>query len=338
MQPIRQLVLNDGPDGEPDRKALVACPFPEGLHVIVPAKDAERSIVGTLEYLAWIGLKSYQIHVIVNNTTDETAKVAKSTGLARVWEQDEIFEQNIDLVASLEEWGISRSRLRGKGTAMFASLLVLRKLDLKDRDPVLFLDAELTNLFWIDPVSRMLLGWHEFGGASGGVQIIKLAASEQIDNWFHPFLAANPRYGNLAAMRWPLCGQALVPWEVLRSARMATGYGIEMAMLMSIADRFEVPQALGEVRPNGSIADDYVHTPKNQQGRFRMLFQIQMLLSACTEHGITGMNKEQVKAYNATRTATYWTVGEQFTGPPNELTDVPLDGILPSLEELLEAR
>ena len=298
--------------------------------------DAAETIEKTLCYLAIIGLRSDQVHVLVNNTTDNTADLASATGLAEVHEQEDIFDRHAELTARLENWGVTRDRLSGKGAAMYSAMLMLSERQMQNNDPIVFLDVDIDNLFKADPVRRLLMGWHAFGGGTNDdVKMVKLSGMDRLDHWVHPFLAAHPLYADLAALRWPLCGQVVLPWHFLSNARFATGYGIEMAMLMSLKDHYSVEDRLAEVQTNVGLIDDYVRYPQTLDRRFRMLWQIQKLLMVCVSNDLGYLNTHEIKDHNlGQNSARYWSITDDGSQDPNQPVDLPVDAILPSLFEL----
>jgi glucosyl-3-phosphoglycerate synthase len=190
------------------------------VSVCLPARECARTvgeIVRTLGYLVEAGAID-DVVVVDAASRDGTAAVARAAG-AEVWQQD-------DLMSDL-------GPVLGKGDAMWRALARL------PGDLVCFLDADtegfaahfatgLLGPLLCEPDVAFVKGFYRrplaAGGdlAEGGGRVNHLVA--------RPALALF--YPQLASVRQPLAGEVAARRELLETIPFATGYGVEIAMLI----------------------------------------------------------------------------------------------------------
>ncbi|MBM5789798.1 hypothetical protein FJZ23_01795 [Candidatus Parcubacteria bacterium] len=305
--------------------------------VVIPAKHEGRTIARTLTYLLHdVGFAPEQIIVLVNGDThdadgrvDDTAVRALevSTAIA-VRHQSDLLEP---LMARLAlTYGIAQERLHGKGTALFSACLALESLDLMPEARVFFLDADIQNAVEVEPVQRLMVGALNFQEA----RLVKLASLGRDNAGIHAFLATlGCPYNAIGALRWPLCGQAMVHWGDLRGMRLAGGYAVEMAMMMDLIERADGdPKIFAEVEINVPLIDkrntDQIHV--------RMYFEIMEFISRvrATRTPLCALTDEHLRSINGMDIARLWVPVAQQGNGPNQLEHRYPDVIFPSVEEL----
>ncbi len=302
--------------------------------VVIPARNEAGSIGSTIGYLVQAGFSPEQIVIMVNHTTDKTAEVAGAFRVT-VLEQEKILRPEI--VARLEgEYGVDSSRLRGKGTAMFAACLELEQLKTPDEARIFFLDADITNLDEVSPIALLLAGWASW---NGDVKIVKLASLGRNNEGILAYLGLpGVPYTGIGALQWPLCGQMSLRWEDLRRMRGATRYAIEMAMLMDILERRGTPAVFGEVELGVVL-----HDKKNSDHDHAVMYRgILAYISQLQQHGgwkelhtlhaqdILNMNRMSGKDH------PFWAPPKVGTAAAT-FQAFPLDAILPSIHEFTKA-
>lgn len=330
MNPIRRLTAADVQD-------MIRQPggirVPKNAHVVIPAKNAEAELGRTLRYLTRMGFARTQVHVIVNGSTDDTEGVARRSGRATVHLQDELIDGENGLMEIVEgRFGIGRSRLKGKGTAIFAGMLALSKLEPPDDAPIIFLDADISNVDVVWPVHHLLAGWHAW--SDDPPSIIKLASQGRDNAGIMAFLNAMNLHA-MASFEWPLCGQIIVPWGVLSKMRLTTGYCVETAMMIDCHSRQgDDANPFGEVCLGTPLRDSANPETKD----VAMFFQIMLYLQAVQGQRTHEIEPGHVRTINRRTSAQARLPSMRPGAHPTRLTDVPLDAILPSLQELREAR
>ena len=191
------------------------------VSVCLPARECAGTIgeiVGALGALRRAGVVD-EIVIVDAASDDGTAAVATRAGAA-VWQEAEL----------MRSWG----SVLGKGDAMWRALSVLRG------DLVCFLDADteqfsahfLTGLIgplvcepgvsFVKAFYRRPLASDGVFEADGGGRVNRLTAS--------PALAVF--YPQLAHVRQPLAGEVAARRDLLERLPFATGYGVEIAMLI----------------------------------------------------------------------------------------------------------
>jgi glucosyl-3-phosphoglycerate synthase len=216
-----------------DPGALVRAKREQGLvlSVCVPALN-EEATVGTIVETIRTQLMDRvplidELVVIDSASSDDTVKAARAAG-ADVYQDREILPQ-VEPMA-------------GKGEALWKSLFVLRG------DVILWLDADITNFdprFVCGPLGPILTdpavsyvksfyrrpieGAGDHKQLEGG-RVTELAARPLI-NMFWP---------HLAGLIQPLAGEYAGRRSVLEQVPFCTGYGVEIGLLIDIAERFGI--------------------------------------------------------------------------------------------------
>lgn len=192
----------------------------ETVSVCLPARNEATTIGPILEQLVpLIAAGAVDQIVVVDNSTDGTAEIARSLG-AEVHDQE----------ALLPELG----PVLGKGDAMWRALHVLRG------DIVCFLDADseqfgahyacgLIGPLLLDRSISFVKGYYRrpfrIGAATlpdGGGRVTELAARPLL-NMFYP---------DLAAIEQPLAGEIAARRELLVQLPFVSGYGVDIALLL----------------------------------------------------------------------------------------------------------
>ncbi len=216
-----------------DTSALAHAKSEQGLvvSVCIPALN-EESTVGTIVQTIRSQLMDEvplvdELAVIDSASSDGTAEAAKAAG-ADVYQDREILPE-------MEPFA-------GKGEALWKSLFVLRG------DVILWLDADITNFhprFVCGPLGPILtdpeVGYvksfyrRPIGEGAGaatleGGRVTELSARPLI-NMFWP---------HLAGMIQPLAGEYAGRRSLLEQVPFCTGYGVEIGLLIDIAERFGI--------------------------------------------------------------------------------------------------
>jgi glucosyl-3-phosphoglycerate synthase len=189
------------------------------ISVCLPARECATTVgrvIGELLPLVQIGAID-EVIVLDAASADGTADVAERTG-ATVWQEGELLP--------------ALGPVLGKGDAMWRALSAL------DSDIVCFLDADTEDfsahfatgligplvceqgISFVKGFYRRPLG----GESEGGGRVNHLMA--------RPALAVF--YPELAGVRQPLAGEVAARRELLEALPFATGYGVEIAMLIDV--------------------------------------------------------------------------------------------------------
>jgi glucosyl-3-phosphoglycerate synthase len=195
----------------------------QSVSVCLPARECARTIGPIVELLAGLRERGAidQLVVIDANSADATARIAADAGAS---------------VHCEAELMVDYGPVAGKGDAMWRSLSVL------DGDLVCFLDADVSEFSVHYPIG--LLG-----------PLIEFAEIEFVKAFYRrPFphgelvladgggrvnhLLARPAlavfYAELAGVRQPLAGEIAARRSLLEALPFATGYGVEIAMLLDV--------------------------------------------------------------------------------------------------------
>jgi glucosyl-3-phosphoglycerate synthase len=205
-----------------DASALAAARRGRAVSVCLPARD-EGSTVGAIVTSVRRALVADsggvdlvdEVLVVDDGSVDDTARVAQAAG-ARV-------------IAAGEAGG-------GKGQALRVAVAEARG------DVLVFLDADVENFgahfvtgllgpLLTDDDVALVKGFYERpvdGSPSGGGRVTELVARPLIDLLFPA----------LAAIRQPLAGETAAPRSVLEKTGLDPDYGIELGLLVDVADRF----------------------------------------------------------------------------------------------------
>jgi glucosyl-3-phosphoglycerate synthase len=214
-----------------DVSALVAARAGRRVAVCLPARN-EAGTVGAIVASVRTTLTRRggghglvdDIVVVDDGSTDDTAAVARRAG-ARVVP--------------------ARTVGGGKGQAMGVAL------DETDAELLVFLDADVENFgphfvtgllgpLLEDPAPgepdvALVKGFYErplHGEMAAGGRVTELVARPVIDLLFP----------HLSGVRQPLAGETAAPRTVLDKTGLAPGYGVELALLVDVAERFGVEQ------------------------------------------------------------------------------------------------
>jgi glucosyl-3-phosphoglycerate synthase len=194
----------------------------QSVSVCLPAKECAetvREIVSTLVLLRELGAID-EVVVIDAASRDGTAALAQAAG-ATVWQEAELMR--------------SQGPVLGKGDAMWRALSAL------GGELVCFLDADteafsahfatgLLGPLICEPGVSFVKAHYQRplgGDAQGGGRVNHLTA--------RPALALF--YPELAAVRQPLAGEMAAQRDLLEAIPFATGYGVEIAMLIDVWSR-----------------------------------------------------------------------------------------------------
>ena len=192
-----------------------------GVSVCLPARECAATVGQIAHALGELREAGALDEVVVVDaaSADGTAEIAREAG-AIVWQEAEL----------LPEYG----PVLGKGDAMWRALSVLRG------DAVCFLDADtesfsphfatglLGPLVCEPDVSLVKAFYRRPLGAGAGA---RTASGGRVNALMaRPALAV--LYPQLAGIRQPLAGEVAARRELLRNLPFATGYGVEVAMLI----------------------------------------------------------------------------------------------------------
>lgn len=201
------------------------------ISVCLPCRD-EAATVGPLisvirsELIAKTGLVD-ELIVLDDRSTDDTARVATHAG-ARV--------------VSIDDVHAAHGEGFGKGNALWATLLV------SHGDFVVWCDGDVTS-FEPDWVSKLLLPmladdtvgmvkalYHRPTKYGGGGRTTELVARPLMSRYFP----------ELTGLAQPLSGEYAGRRSVLEALSFVQGWGVEMGLLIDIADRYG-PEAIAQV-------------------------------------------------------------------------------------------
>ncbi len=202
--------------------------------VVIPARDEEATVgrvVRTIvDELVCCGGLVDELVVVDDGSTDATAERARAAG-ARVVRSSPPAPDGSPV--SLGKGGAMR-----RGVAETTSELVV------------FLDADVTNLrsWFVSGLLGPLLCSDRFalvkgtylrpidGSSTGGGRVTELVAKPLL-SLLHP---------GLAGIEQPLAGETAAPRAVLDELELADGYGVEIALLIDVAERYG-PEAIAQV-------------------------------------------------------------------------------------------
>ena len=204
------------------------------VSVCIPARDEEETVgavVATVRASAAMarGLID-ELVVVEDGSLDATAAVAEAAGAT--------------VVPSAPPDLDGKPRAVGKGGAMRVGISVT------SGDVVAFLDADVTNVrpwfvtglvgpLLLDPRVALVKGCYTRpidGVARGGGRVTELVAK--------PLLSL--LFPELVGIEQPLAGETAARRDVLESVELVDGYGVEIGLLVDVAERYGV-DALAQV-------------------------------------------------------------------------------------------
>lgn len=195
------------------------------IALLIPAFNEENSLPRTAAVARQAvesGLVS-SATVLDGGSTDRTSDIARQAGIDVLWVPDVMPELGPVL---------------GKGDSLFRGTRAI------DADWFVFLDADLGNVATshiaalVEPISRLGVVFIK----GGFVRVDEHGHPREIpggrvtEEVARPFLARIAP--ELAALRQPLSGQVAIRADVARSLGFMTGYGVEIAMLLDVYERF----------------------------------------------------------------------------------------------------
>lgn len=203
-------------------------PLPASVSVVVPTRECARTIRPIVETVLALEVAD-QVLVVDADSTDGTAAVAAAAGASVVSEN-----------ALLPGFGPAR----GKGDAMWRALSVctgdlVLYLDGDSRDfGAHFVTGTLGPLLTVEGVAFVKAFYRRpFGKApEGGGRVTELAARPLLRRF----------WPDLAGLHQPLAGEMAASRALLSSVPFSTGYAVETAMLLDIAERVG-PSAIAQV-------------------------------------------------------------------------------------------
>jgi glucosyl-3-phosphoglycerate synthase len=214
-----------------DVAAVLQAKEGQTVSVCIPCRD-EAATIGPLvsvirsELMTGVGVVD-ELIVLDDRSTDDTARVASQAG-ARVVSIDDVHD----------EYGAGH----GKGNALWATLLV------SQGDVVVWCDGDVTSFEpdWVVRLVAPLLRdatvglvkalYHRPTRYGGGGRTTELVARPLLSRYFP----------ELTGLAQPLSGEYAGRRSVLETVPFVQGWGVEIAMLIDLAERFG-PSAIGQV-------------------------------------------------------------------------------------------
>ncbi|MGB0114787.1 MAG: glucosyl-3-phosphoglycerate synthase [Ilumatobacteraceae bacterium] len=211
--------------------AVIAAKAGRTISVCIPCRD-EAATIGPLvsvirsELMTRFGVVD-ELIVLDDRSTDDTARVAAHAG-ARV--------------VSIEDVHDVHGAGHGKGNALWSTLLV------SHGDVVVWCDGDVTSFEpdWVlklvapllsdDSVALVKALYHRPTKYGGGGRTTELVARPILSRYFP----------GLTGLAQPLSGEFAGRRSVLESIPFVEGWGVEIAMLIDIAERFG-PDSIGQV-------------------------------------------------------------------------------------------
>jgi glucosyl-3-phosphoglycerate synthase len=214
-----------------DLDALVAARAGRRVAVCLPARN-EAGTVGAIVAIVRSVLTGRgggadlvdDIVVVDDGSVDDTAEVARRAGARVIPARSVAGGKGQAMAVALEETDAELLVFLDADVENFGPHFVTGLLGplLEDRGPG-HPDVALVKAFYERPL-------HGENGAGG--RVTELVARPVIDLLFP----------HLAGVRQPLAGETAVPRTVLDKTGLAPGYGVELALLVDVADRFGVEQ------------------------------------------------------------------------------------------------
>ena len=191
--------------------------------VCLPARECAETVPAVVEAL--MGLRRAgaidQVVVVDARSADGTAAAAQAAG-ALVWQEDELMPEHGPVL--------------GKGDAMWRALSAL------ESDLVCFLDADTSGFnahfatgllgpLLLEPDVSFVKGFYR-RPFTVGAETVREGGGRVNHLTARPALALF--YPELAGFRQPLAGEVAARRELLERIPFATGYGVEVAMLIDV--------------------------------------------------------------------------------------------------------
>lgn len=210
-------------------EAALAAKGSATISVCIPCKNEAETVGDLIRMIepVLVGTLVDELLVIDDDSVDGTAEIAREAG-AEVVPISDIHRQH--------------GKARGKGNALWASLLASRG------DIVVWIDGDLTSFTndWIvrlvmpllkDPdVGLVKASYERPSHLGGGGRTTELVARPLLSMFFP----------ELAALQQPLAGEFAGRRSMVSAIPFATGWGVEVGMLIDLARRFG-PGAIGQV-------------------------------------------------------------------------------------------
>lgn len=193
------------------------------VSVVLPARDCADTVGSVVERIAAAEGLVDQILVVDGGSSDGTADVAAAAGAQVVAEGDLL---------------PAHGPVLGKGDALWRSLAAV------EGDVVAFVDADtrdfdarfvngLVGPLLTDPALRFVKATYRRPFSAGGIDLPG-GGGRVSQLMARPLLSAF--YPDLAGLTQPLAGEVAATRELLESIPFATGYAVEMAMLLDVRE------------------------------------------------------------------------------------------------------
>jgi glucosyl-3-phosphoglycerate synthase len=249
------------------------------LTVVLPAREVADTVGEIVERILGLDGLVDQVLVVDADSADGSAEVARAAGAEVVSEAD--LGAGANPSGPLAAFG----PMRGKGDAMWRALAAVRgdlvayiDADTRDFDPrfvlglfgpllresgVEFVKGEYRRPFTADGVEL----------PEGGGRVSQLTARPLLDAF----------YPDLAGLRQPLAGEIAAPRALLERLPFATGYAVEMAMLLDVrelvgrdaivqshlGERRNRHQPLPALRPMADVVLSVIRERLRREGRLQ---------------------------------------------------------------------
>lgn len=250
----------------PGREALIEARslITSSDRVLIPAHN-ERPYVGkVIAYLFGVGFRPEQVVVVDSRSIDDTATIARSSGVpdGNVVDEAGLFLEKRKGGKSIAEhvtlrYGVLPDRVCGKGAAMYAGLVKLY-LDgwFGSSGRLFLLDADLICPDAPDPIASLLFAlktsrktsyakctMYQMGATSG---LDKLLASVPHPDYFHTYFSLQSLLGGQVAFR---------DAQFLLDLRIPTAYAFELACHFQAVD-FYGPEGVALVNLPSPLEHD----------------------------------------------------------------------------------
>ncbi|MBI2889069.1 MAG: hypothetical protein HYY10_04060 [Candidatus Liptonbacteria bacterium] len=316
----------------------------EGLldsdRVVIPAHNEEASIGLVVGYLMEHGLRGEQLLIVDSNCTDGTVQAAlsaarayQSDGALRVVQQSEMLKlythKFVVPCGTVEREATLRNA--GKGAAMYAAVLALKREGHSPESRVFFLDGDITNPGKVDMIGCLLRAWERKPNA----RIAKLASAGRDNNGMLSFINTLPRpYNQLSNLAWPLCGQQSLRLGDLQRIPFPTQYSVEVALLAVLAELYGGECFSQEPIPAPLVEEAH---PDDLQRYVRMFTSIMLFLKAVVTYGpLDNMGRSEIDAWNRGSWRTVTDIGVPHVASNGNVREtLVVDELLPPVNSLV---